>query len=653
MNEVNDTDWVYDIETYLDLFSCGIVHVKTGTRFIFEVSDRINQSVEFVHFLYWLRNIDARLVGYNNLGFDWPVCDHLIRFFTKFGYFNTIDAKEKQRAILASQGSDRWAHMVRPSDIIVTQVDLYKIHHFDNMAKATSLKKLEINMRTSKVIDLPYDPDKPTTSAQKDEIIAYMCHDINETLRFYLYSLDQINFRGDLREKYMGESYGREQCMSGDVVNFNDTKIGKKFFEMKLEESGTPCYTKVTGRREPIQTIRDRINVGEVLSDKAVFKHPEFQRIRQWFSGQVLLPYNIKGFFKDVSATVDGFQYDFGAGGIHGYVHKKFVKESNDWEIWDWDVASYYPNIAITHGFYPDHLSSKFCDIYLDLFETRRKYAKGTAENAMYKLALNGVYGDSNNVYSPFYDPQYTMAITINGQLLLCVLAEWLTHEMETRSISQWVKMVQINTDGLTIKVHKDYVEWIHDMCDQWQDHTGMELESAQYKSMFIRDVNNYLAVKKNGGVKRIGAYAYNTPVSEKHTRERGWHQDHSMLVIRKAVEAFMVHGTPISDFIMKHEDPYDFQKSVKVPKSSRLQTSDGEIVQNTTRYFVSTDGVSLTKVMPPLPSKPENGERHFGVEAGWTVTVTNDMAAFDRSTINWYYYIEESKKLIIAEEMI
>lgn len=44
-------------------------------------------------------------------------------------------------------------------------------------------------------------------------------------------------------------------------------------------------------------------------------------------------------------------------------------------------------------------------------------YAKGTPENAMLKLALNSVYGDSNNQYSVFYDPMYTMKITVNGQL--------------------------------------------------------------------------------------------------------------------------------------------------------------------------------------------------------------------------------------------
>ena len=54
-----------------------------------------------------------------------------------------------------------------------------------------------------------------------------------------------------------------------------------------------------------------------------------------------------------------------------------------------------------------------------DVYNQRKSFAKGTAENAMLKLALNSVYGDSNNKYSVFYDPKYTMNITINGQLSL------------------------------------------------------------------------------------------------------------------------------------------------------------------------------------------------------------------------------------------
>ena len=652
MTNIPSTDYVYDIETYLDLFCADITHVASRTRYIFEVSNRVNQSPQFIQFLYRLRDEGARMFGFNNEGFDWPVCQHVM--LDARGYFEPIDAHKKANAIIGARfGQERWAHNIWPRDRIVTQGDLFKIHHFDNAARSTSLKKVEINLRADKVIDLPYPPDQPTTDAQKDEIIRYMTiGDVSNTLKFYHASLDQIHFRDELAKKYPD---------MGDVLNMNDTKIGKQFFERELERNGTPCRVKIDGRKKPRQTIRDSVALRDVISPSVQLQHPEFQRVKSWLMEQTLLPktdpkamkgeIETKGVFDNLSAVIDGFQYDFGTGGIHGSLHSTTVREDDEWEIWDWDVASYYPNIAISNKLFPAHLSEKFCDIYLDVYNMRKEHAKGTAENAMLKLALNGVYGDSNNKYSPFFDPQYTMSITVNGQLLLCMLAEWLTCVETVKG--DWVqnhavKMVQINTDGLTIKVKKQATEWMKEVCSYWEGRTGLELESVRYKSMHIRDVNSYLAVKHDGGIKRIGAYAYETPLNSAkfQTKERGWHQDHSMLVIRKAAEAQMVHGVPVAEFIKNHRDPFDFMKSVKVPRTSRLQHGEFLTVQNNSRYYVSTTGDSLTKIMPPLKGKTT--ERHIGIDTGWKVTLTNDMDDFRWDNINWLYYITEAEKLII-----
>ncbi|MDK3075156.1 hypothetical protein QO034_18875 [Sedimentitalea sp. JM2-8] len=630
-------DFIYDIETYVNMFSCDITHVDTRTRWVFEVSDRRDQSRHFFDMLFWLKQTDSRLFGYNNEGFDWPVCQHLADVFAAQGFFTARDAYDKAQAII---DGDRFAHTVWPRDRLVTQGDLYKIHHFDNMARSTSLKKLEINMRSARVVDLPYSPHEPLTSEQMDEVIAYMCHDVGETLRFYEHSRDQIKFRDDLALKYPD---------LGDVLNFNDTKIGKKYFERELERRVPgSCYVKVNGRRQVRQTIRDRIALCDVISPKVMFTRPEFQRILDWLNNQVLERAEIdgmrtgdvetKGVLKDVGAVIDGFGFDFGTGGIHGSVKAQTVRASETHDLIDVDVASYYPNLAISNRWFPEHLSEAFCDIYSDVYEMRKTHKKGTAENAMLKLALNGVYGDSNNKYSPFYDPQYTMSITVNGQLYLCMLAEWLLAKTGG-------SMVQINTDGLTMLVPKMHRQNFNDTCAAWERHTGLELEHVDYSAMHIRDVNSYIAVKMDGSVKRIGAYAHETPHDNPYTRERQWHQDHSALVVRKAAEAALVHGVDVAEFIKSHTNPFDFLISIKVPRTSTLTLGD-EPIQNTTRYYISTVGCSLTKTMPPLKGKTE--PRKFAVQKGWNVTISNDVEAFDWSNVNWLYYIEEARKLLI-----
>jgi DNA polymerase elongation subunit (family B) len=310
------------------------------------------------------------------------------------------------------------------------------------------------------------------------------------------------------------------------------------------------------------------------------FERPEFQRIENWFRNKTIT--ETKGAIQDLNCTINGFQFDFGTGGIHGSVESQVVTSDDEWIIEDWDVASYYPNLAIKNNLAPAHLGETFCTIYEDVYQQRKGHAKGTAENAMLKLALNGVYGDSNSKFSPFYDPAFTMAITVNGQLSLCMLAE---HLMKLTSLT----MIQINTDGLTVRYPRAHKQWVHDVCAWWEQLTKLELEDVEYSRMFIRDVNNYIGEYPNGKMKRKGAYEY----------DLGWHQNHSALVVKKAAEAALLRGKDIRDFITRHSDIFDFFLRVKVPRASRLHWGD-EIIQNTTRYFISTDGDSLRETRQP-----------------------------------------------------
>ena len=106
---------------------------------------------------------------------------------------------------------------------------------------------------------------------------------------------------------------------------------------------------------------------------------------------------------------------------------------------------------------------------------------------------------------------------------------------------------------------------------------TKLELESAEYTRMMIRDCNNYIAEYTGGKLKRKGAYEY----------DLGWHQNHSALVVPKAAEAALVRGEDIKEFIMNHADVFDFFLRTKVPRNSELQWG-GEKIQNICRYYIS-----------------------------------------------------------------
>jgi hypothetical protein len=606
-------DYVYDIETYPNVFTLAVEHAQAPLRWSFEISDWCNDSRDIVAFLQYLKDTDARMVGFNNLGFDYPVLHTLIRM----GRSDAATLYQKAQAIINSQdeSDDKWTHQVNPSDRFVPQIDLFKIHHFDNKARATSLKVLEFNMRSDNIEDLPFPVGTTLTQAQVPVLKRYNAHDVAQTKAFYEHTFSMLKFREELTHKY-----------SRDFINHNDTKIGKDYFVMKLEEAGVACYDYGSKGRTPRQTRRPSIALKDVILPWIAFEQPEFNRVLGWLKAQVIT--ETKGVFNDLTATIDGFTFVFGLGGIHGSVESEVIESDDDHVIVDLDVTSYYPNLAIVNGFHPAHLGKTFVTIYKHLFEQRKQYPKKSAESAMLKLALNGMYGDSNNQFSVFYDPLYTMTITLNGQLLLCLLAEGLMH-------IPGLRLIQVNTDGLTVRVPRAN-KWLVDMARAaWQTRTGLNLEEAVYKRVFIRDVNNYIGQYEDGSVKRKGAYEY----------DMEWHQNAGGLVIAKVAEKVLVEGAPIRQTVQQWPDIMDFMLRTKVPRSSYLQWGDGR-VQNTSRYYIAQDGKPLFKWMPPLKDKTE--WRKIGVESGWNVQVCNDIKDATLP-VEFEYYIREVEKLCLG----
>ena len=169
-----------------------------------------------------------------------------------------------------------------------------------------------------------------------------------------------------------------------------------------------------------------------------------------------------------------------------------------------------------------------------------------------------------------------------------------------------------------------------------WEQVTGLDLESVTYKTMWVRDVNNYMALKEDGELKRKGAYRIEEDLE--------WHQNASAMVVPMAVQAHLVHGADYSSFIRNHRDPMDFMIRAKVRRVDRIEWGD-QVLQRITRYFVSNGGHPLFKIMPPLKGKVE--PRRNSITKGYLVTPANDMRLTNTGDINYDYYIAEAKKLI------
>ena len=278
-------DWIFDLETFPNIFSIGLMNVDTKEAWVFEISARKNQSKQMIDFMRRLYREKARMVGFNNIGFDYPVLHYIL----KNKDCSVYSIYKKAMSLISAEDDDRFRNLVREEDVMIPQIDLYKIHHFDNRARATSLKVLEFNMRSDNIEDLPFDVGKDLNSSQMDTLIKYMQHDIKETYKFYLKTLPMISFREELTIKY-----------NKNFLNHNDTKIGKDYLIMRLEETNPGCCYKVDvhGKRKIQQTKRKNIKLKECIFPYVNFEREEFKAVLEWFKSQTIT--ETKGVFTDI-----------------------------------------------------------------------------------------------------------------------------------------------------------------------------------------------------------------------------------------------------------------------------------------------------------------------------------------------------------------
>ena len=689
---VNPRDYAYDEETYPNAFTCRFIHIATDTRWRFEISQFVDDSAALIDFVMALKACNARGVGYNNVGFDYPV---LHRIVTQ--QLNDPRAiYDLAMKLIKGSKDEKFGLQVWESDRLFEQLDLIMVWHYNKENPATgteptSLKALEIAMRMDNVEDLPFPVGTVLSREQIEVLHTYNEHDVIATIYFYVRSLTQIKLREEL-----SATFGK------NFMNHSNTKMGGDILIHECEKAGISFFERVNGRKEKRQTIRPSINLAECIFPYVKFERPEFETIRSYLAGKTIT--ETKGVFKGLNAEVDGLKYYFGTGGIHASVEARIFESNATHQIIDVDVASFYPNLAIKNRLHAEHLGVEFCDAYLGVYHTRQSYGKGTPENQAYKEALNANYGNSNNAYSVFLDPKFTMSITLNGQLLLCMLVEQLIKV-------PGLEMIQANTDGVTYFCPREYIEHTRSLCRWWEDLTCLVLEEAQYSRMFIRDVNSYIAEYEGGKLKRIGAYAHERMDENPGTREVPYGKDPSQLVIPKAAEAALVHGVDIRGFIMNHADDYDFMCRAKVPRSNRLvmrwpEYDNAEVELNSIiRYYISNTGGALVKIAPPtgeigtwkraakvsdtlysqvmaeinsqehtdkmmlnahygtgteldsagIPwderihtkNRSKHDKREMGICVGWRVTDCSNVKDFDRSTVNYDYYVEQAEKLV------
>lgn len=613
---------IFDVEVYPNLFTAVFYDPSIMDYIVFEISSRKNDAAALIELM---DADDHEFVGYNCLNYD----GQIIQYIKEKGKKVRNDGiYQLSKTIIDSDERAPYP----PYSFTSSYIDLFKIWHYDRPERYTSLKWLEFTLRQLNIVDLPYHHDSPVLESNFNKVIKYNKNDVAVTYEFYELSKAAITMREELSIQYEEPR----------LMNMSDSSLGSTIFLQILSKELGIDERKLAEMR----SYRKEIKFEDIILPYVKFDTPEFNNVLDHFRSKVIYAtpsgeMKLKGVF-NFSQQFGGIQYDFGIGGVHACVEAGVYIPGEDELLVDIDVQSFYPNLGIRNMLKPEHLPDKFCEIYEELFEKRKTYPKSNPLNYAYKILLNSAYGKSNSKYSFLYDPKYTCAITVNGQLSICMLAE---------IISPLGKIIQANTDGVTIAIKKENRKKLYEACLEWERITKLKLEYASYAKMIIRDVNNYIALTLDGKPKCKGVFV----TYDQMTKSGEWHKNHSSTIVADALYNYFINDIPPSTTIAKADNIFDFLYCIKKKRNFvyTLMNADdkGRVSVETLsdrvfRYYISYGGKTMYKVYDSL--------KFEGVNVG---SLVSDAMSLKTNNILHYpdldkeHYLEEVMKIIKSIE--
>lgn len=266
----------------------------------------------------------------------------------------------------------------------------------------------------------------------------------------------------------------------------------------------------------------------------------KYKAVGEWF----LNPDNHR---EDASAvfTIAGLEHTIAWGGVHAGISKAIITCADDEVMFDADVGQLYPNIMRIYKLLSRAARKpEMLDFVLDT-SMRLKAEGKKKEREPYKRQCNIFYGAEGDPFNPLYDPLHRTLVCVFGQVFLIDLID---------KIEDIVYLINSNTDGIFFKVKKKNVNELKRRVAEWEKRTQLSMEYSEFTKFISKDVNNYLAVKVDGGIHAKGGYV-------KDLNDL----DYDLPIVNEALRNYMIFGTPVATTINACTDFRKFQKLVKL----------------------------------------------------------------------------------------
>ena len=587
----------YDFEVYskINWFCVTFINYEDRNKEVVIVNDRA-KLIEFYN-----AHKDDIFISYNGRQYDTGIFKGILDGMN-VGYVNDKLIKEGKKPFQ-----------------VVKNAKKYPLNDYDTILKDKSLKQLEAFMGDDiRETEVDFNIDRPLTEEEIKQTLYYNHNDVVEVLKVLDYCWDDFEGQLDIIELYgLDMSYFTKTkvqlAVSPKILNAVDQHTLDDEFDIRLPE-----------------TIQ--------LSDKYKFIPEWYMNPKNWRYKEHLRSEDNQH-NNQLCCTVAGIPHVFAWGGCHGADDKESVFEGI---ILHADVASMYPTTDIEYGL----LSRKFKnpDDFKQMRDFRLKLkSEKNPKNKALKPMINGVYGAGKDRNNPSYDPLMANLTCIFGQMFILDLID---------KLEPYCRLLQTNTDGIFVLCENEEMKnKVIEITNQVGERLKMEFEIDEYTKLIQKDVNNYIAVKKNGELECKGAMVkFNKPI------------DNDLPILNDAVRNYLAYDIPVEQTINECNEYIKFQKVIKLSakykeiwygngvsgKDNKITSINGELLKGKVhRVFASkrqSDG-SIYKL------KIEKGVKSYEQFANTPTHLFIDNEDVHDKSIPEYldkeYYINEAKKRI------
>ena len=141
--------WVMDIETMKDFFCAVFEHYKEDEVTEFIISFNQNEITGLVDFINENIKSDEWHISFNGLDFDAQVIQYILDHSSELLTMTSLEITDKlykvAQDIIYRKNNNEFA-LYSHKQLKIKQIDLFKLNHWDNPAKSSSLKWLEYTL---------------------------------------------------------------------------------------------------------------------------------------------------------------------------------------------------------------------------------------------------------------------------------------------------------------------------------------------------------------------------------------------------------------------------------------------------------------------------------------------------------------------------